>query len=125
MKHKKARAIYLATFIAFLIIEVLIGLYVHDSFVRPYLGDVLVVVLIYCFVRTIIPIGIKPLPLYIFLFALGVEILQLVNIVSVLGIPKGSFLAIIIGSTFSFVDIICYFIGCLLSTISYLIPIKE
>ena len=34
------------------IVEVMIALFVHDNFVRPYVGDYLVVMLIYCAVRT-------------------------------------------------------------------------
>ena len=40
--------------LALFMIEVLIALFVHDSFIRPYLGDFLVVILIYCAVRTFI-----------------------------------------------------------------------
>ena len=33
--------------------EVLIALYLNDGFIRPYFGDFLVVMLIYCFVKSI------------------------------------------------------------------------
>ncbi len=42
---------YFLLFIALLIIEILIALYVHDEIVRPYIGDVLVSILVYCFVK--------------------------------------------------------------------------
>jgi nitrogen fixation/metabolism regulation signal transduction histidine kinase len=35
-----------------LLIEIFIGVYVRDSFVRPFLGDVLVVILVYCFIQS-------------------------------------------------------------------------
>ena len=38
-----------------LLTEVLIALYVHDAFVRPYIGDVLVVIVIYTFIRIFVP----------------------------------------------------------------------
>lgn len=41
---------FIITVILF-VIEILIALYVNDSFIRPYLGDVLVVILIYCAIR--------------------------------------------------------------------------
>ncbi len=112
MKHKKERAVYLIAALVILAIEIFIGVCVRDDFVRPYLGDVLVVILIYCAIRCVFPTGIKLLPLYVFIFALVVELLQLVNIVNLLGIPRGSVIAIIIGTSFSFVDIICYAVGC-------------
>lgn len=45
---------YFLLALLFFIIEVLIALYVKDNFVRPYVGDYLVVMLIYCAVRTFI-----------------------------------------------------------------------
>ena len=96
----------------FLAIEIFIGVCVRDHLVRPYLGDVLVVVLIYCALRVVFPKGIKLLPLYVFMFALSVELLQLFDIVGILGIPPGSFVGVVIGSTFSFPDVICYAVGC-------------
>lgn len=67
---------YLATFFILLTIEVFIALFVHDNFIRPYIGDVLVVIVIYTFIRGIIGRKIKKLPIYIFLFGVLVEVLQ-------------------------------------------------
>ncbi len=114
MKHKKKRAVYLIAALLVLALEIFIGVCVRDDFVRPYLSDVLVVVLIYCALRVAFPTGIKLLPLYVFAFALTVELLQLIDIVGLLGIPRGSIVAIIIGSTFSYIDIVCYAVGCVL-----------
>ena len=65
----------IATFIL-LIIEVLIALFVHDAFIRPYIGDVLVVIVIYTFVRIFIQERFVFLPLFVFIFATLVEVLQ-------------------------------------------------
>lgn len=67
MKSKtKARLIYMLLFLALLATEVLIALFVHDDFVRPYLGDMLVVPVIFFLLRAAFPERIKLLPLYIF-----------------------------------------------------------
>lgn len=67
MKSKtKVRLIYMLLFWALLATEVLIALFVHDDFVRPYLGDVLVVPMIFFLLRVAFPERIKLLPLYIF-----------------------------------------------------------
>ena len=68
-KKYMARWGYLAASIIVFIIELIIALYVHDRIIRPYIGDMLVVVLVYCFVRVFVPRGMKRLPLYVFLFA--------------------------------------------------------
>ncbi|MBQ7779776.1 MAG: DUF2809 domain-containing protein [Clostridia bacterium] len=125
MKHKKLRVAYLIAFFALLCIEILIGAFVHDAFVRPYVGDVLVVILIYCLVRIFKPTGIKLLPLCVFFFALMVELLQLANIVDLLGIPHNSIIAIMVGTSFSFIDIICYAVGCIIVYLTELIIKKR
>lgn len=108
---KKRMAYGMAT-IAIFIIELLIALFVHDRLVRPYVGDVLVVVLLYTFVRIFLPEGVRLLPLYIFLFAAGVEVLQYFRIAEVLGLSDNRILSVVIGSVFDVKDIICYGVGC-------------
>ena len=59
---------YAIATVILLLTEVLIALYVHDAFVRPYIGDVLVVIVIYTFIRIFVPERCKLLPLYVFYF---------------------------------------------------------
>lgn len=108
----KKRWLYLAAFLLFLAVEVWIALFVHDRFVRPYIGDVLVVVVLYCFVRIFLPDRCKWLPVPIFLFAAGVEFLQYLNIVELLHLSDNAFMRVLIGSVFDGKDIICYGVGC-------------
>ncbi|MBQ3513116.1 MAG: DUF2809 domain-containing protein [Lachnospiraceae bacterium] len=109
----RKRIFYALLTVIFLIIEILIALFVHDRFIRPYVGDMLVVVVIYTFLRIWIPNKVKGLPLYVFLFAAGVEVLQYFEIVKILGVEDNTFLRILIGSTFDIKDIVCYGGGCL------------
>lgn len=104
---------YLVAFMVILSVEILIALFVHDGFVRPYLGDVIVVWLIYCFVRIFYPRKFTALPLYVFMFAVAVEILQYFNIVELLNLERNALARTIIGTSFSFADIACYFAGML------------
>lgn len=106
------RCRYFVIFLLLLIIEVLIALYVHDDFIRPYIGDVLVVVVIYCFIRIWMPEKCRLLPLYVFFFAAGVEGLQYFNLISILGMGENVFLRVLIGSVFDWKDILCYAAGC-------------
>lgn len=114
----KMRIKYLMGFLALLITEALIALYIHDDFIRPYIGDVLVVIVLYCFVRIFIPNSVKMMSLYIFIFAVSVEILQYFSLVEVLGLENNKFLKILIGSVFDIKDIICYGVGCVVITAS-------
>ena len=106
------RLIYGLISILLLGIEILIGLF-GQGWVRIYLGDVLVVILLYTIVRTIIPNKKMPwfiIPSAILVFAFIVEFLQLWGICDRFGITN-ELLRIIIGTGFSTVDLICYLIG--------------
>ncbi len=46
------RPVYFTLTVILLVVEILIAVYVHDRFIRPYFGDVLVVILVYCFLKT-------------------------------------------------------------------------
>jgi hypothetical protein len=111
--NRKVRIAYAVLFLLLLIAEVLIALFVHDSFIRPYLGDVLVTVLICAFCCIFVPKGIRLLPLYVFLFAAAVEVSQYFGLVRALGLGDIPFFAILMGTTFSVYDLICYGVGCL------------
>lgn len=93
-------------------IEILIGLFAH-GWVRSYLGDVLVVILLYTLVRTVIPNKIRHwliIPTVIAVFAFAVEFLQLWGFCDRFGITN-ELLRIIIGTGFSFIDLACYLAG--------------
>ena len=105
---------YLFATLILLAIEVMIAMFVHDKIIRPYVGDVLVVVVIYTFLRILIPEKCGMLPLYIFVFAAMAEVLQYFHIVERLGLEGNRFLSVLIGTVFDIKDIVCYGVGCLL-----------
>ena len=97
-------------FIILLIVEICIALFMHDRIVRPFVGDVLVVGVIYFFIRSFIN-KLRLLPMYVFLFACFVEVGQYFNLVSILHMENFKAARIIMGSNFDFNDIFCYLIG--------------
>lgn len=113
MTMKKRRLLYGGLFLALLLIEILIALFVRDNFVRPYLGDVLVTVLLGCFVRLFLPRRLPALPLYVFVFAVAVEMAQYFDVVALLGLQDSVFFSTLIGRSFAWEDILCYVVGCL------------
>lgn len=114
MEKRAKRVAYFLAFILILAIEVYIALFVHDAFVRPYVGDALVVVVIYFFARIFVTEACRLLPFYIFVFAAGVETLQYFRIVERLGLEGNVFLRTLIGTSFDWMDILCYGVGCML-----------
>ena len=113
-KQQGLRFRYAAAFLAIFAVEAFIALYVHDRFIRPYIGDVLVVVLINCFVRIIVPAGLPRLPLWVFLFAAFVEAMQYFGLAGLLGLQDSRAARIILGSVFDLKDIASYGVGCLM-----------
>ena len=83
---KKKRIGYAVATIVIFLTELLIALFVRDKFIRPYGGDMLVVVLIYTGLRVVVPEKPLLLPLYVFFFAALVEGLQAINLVELLGL---------------------------------------
>ena len=108
----KARAIYAAAFCLLFLTEVGIALFVHDTFIRPYVGDALVTVLLCCLFRAVIPEGVPALPVYVFAFAALVEIAQYFDVVKLLGLENSTIISTVVGRTFSWADVICYAVGC-------------
>lgn len=108
------RRFYCIAFAALLAVEIFIALFVHDSFVRPYLGDVLVIVLLYCLGRG--PISCKGKWLAPVVTALGAlaEGLQYLRLADRLGMGSASPLRVILGSTFDWADLLCYLTGGLI-----------
>lgn len=109
----KRRLPYLLAFVVVLLLEIIIALFVRDRFVRPYIGDVLVTVLLCCFVRIVTPKKPKWLAVWVLLFSFAVEGLQGLDIAGRLGLD-GTWLGILVGSTFDPADLVCYSAGCLL-----------
>lgn len=111
---KSSRLWYALTFSILLITEILIALYVQDAFIRSYGGDILVTVLLGCLVRTAFVNKPRLLLLWVFLFAVAVETAQYFDIVTWIGLGDIAFFRILIGTSFAWLDIVCYGIGCLL-----------
>jgi hypothetical protein len=92
-------------------IEVLIALFVRDHFVRPYFGDVLVVILIYCFIKSFLRLPVFPVAIVVLIFSFTIEFLQYLNIVEKLGLEKSTIARTVIGTLFEWVDLLAYIVG--------------
>jgi hypothetical protein len=87
---------------------------VHDAIIRPYVGDFLVVILLYCLVKSFFNTGPWVTALSVLLFSYAVEALQYIHIVSILGLEKYTLARVIIGTSFAWTDIGMYTLGILL-----------
>lgn len=114
MKFKFNLKYFLLTLLIFLV-EVLIATVLkHQFFIRAYLGDVIVVMLLYTLVKSFFITNDTKLILGIFAFSCLIEFAQFFNIAEKLGFQPGSLMYIVVGNSFSWIDIICYGVGCLI-----------
>lgn len=93
------------------VVEILIALFVTDRIVRPYVGDFLVVILMYCFVRSFLSTPVIKTAMGVLLFAYLIEVLQYLKIVERLGLQNSPLARTIIGSSFEWIDLIAYTLG--------------
>jgi hypothetical protein len=93
------------------ITEVLIAAYMHDAIIRPYGGDFLVVILIYCTVKSFFNTPVLPAAIGVLLFAYLIEVSQYHHLVYLLGLGNNKMARIIMGTGFSWVDMLCYTLG--------------
>jgi hypothetical protein len=101
---------FLLAFLLF-VVEVLIALYMRDPFVRPYVGDYLVVILLYCALRSLIRIHAWPAAIGVLLFAYLIEALQYFRLVHRLGLEDHSLARTVIGIGFEWADMLAYTLG--------------
>ena len=105
--HKKY---FLATLLLFAV-EVCIALFVRDRFIRPYLGDVLAVMLLYYFVKTFLNLSPMIAIVGVLLFAFTLEMLQFLNLVELLGLQENRIAVTVLGSQFDWQDLLAYVVG--------------
>ena len=103
---------YFIAALALFLVEVLIATTFKDyHFIRAYLGDFLVVILLYCLLKAFFSFENRYLAWGIFMFASLLEVAQYFHLADHLqlsGIPR-----VIVGTSFSFYDILMYAAGCL------------
>jgi hypothetical protein len=97
--------------ILLLFIESIIALYFHDRIIRPYVGDLLVVILIYCFCKSFFYTRVFPTAIAVLLFAYTIELLQYLNFVKFIGLENSKAANIIFGYSFEWIDMIAYTLG--------------
>lgn len=109
MSHKT----YLLLALGLFLTEVVIATFVHDSFLRPFGGDFLVVILIYTFMRGVTRFSVSQVIVGTLLFSFFIEALQFLNFVAIIGLEKVKIVRVVLGTSFSWLDILAYTLGAL------------
>jgi hypothetical protein len=98
-------------------VELSIALFVDDAFVRPYLGDVLVIPLVYCAIATFVEVRPALLGAAVFAFACAVEFSQRHDLVTALGLEESRLARTVLGTSYSSLDLIAYAVGAALTVV--------
>lgn len=103
-------------FIAFSVLfsmELAIAYFHFNPFIRDFLGDVLVILLLYTFLKIFIRNNILKTAVFVLGFAYFVELLQFFKLGEKFNI-QSEILLTLIGSVFDFYDLVAYFLGFLI-----------
>ena len=102
---------YFLLTILLLVLEIIIALYFHDRIIRPYIGDLLVVILIYCFCKSFLNTRVAATAIAVLLFAYFIELLQYLNFVKFIGLQNSKLVNTIFGYSFEWIDMLAYTMG--------------
>ena len=106
---------YALAALALFLIEVTIALFVRDRFVRPYLGDVLAVILVYTALRAAFNVGTVAAAAIAFLIAAMIELGQLLRLLDLLGLGNNRIARTVLGYGFEWRDFLAYAAGALIA----------
>jgi len=110
MKYKLNKTYLMWAFLLF-VVELIIGFYVKDKWIRPFFGDFLVVILLYCFVKSFVNIRTTPTLIGVLLFSYLIETLQYFRFVELIGLQNHQVASTLIGTFFSWIDMLMYTLG--------------
>lgn len=97
-----------------LVLEVLIGRLAHDQFIRSYAGDFLITILLYCVGQYVGQQPTKPMLASALLVSCLVELSQYYHLAARLGLAHSRVARLVLGSAFSWADMLAYTLGALL-----------
>lgn len=102
---------YLLCFLVLLSAEIFIATFIKSGFLRHTLGDFLVVIMLYCLIKSFF--SIKPLAAawIVLLFATFIEIGQYFDLLNKLELGQNSIAKLVLGTTFSIADLLAYLLG--------------
>lgn len=102
---------YALAALAIFLIEVAIALWVRDAWVRPFGGDVLAVILVYCGLRAVTRLDVVPAALIAVAVGFVVEAGQALHLADRLGLGDNPVARVVLGTAASVEDLIAYSVG--------------
>ena len=104
---------YALATVVLLAVEILIALFVGDRFVRPYLGDALAVVLVYCALNATLELRPFAAATLAFAVAVVIEFGQYFQVLRIVGLEGNAIARTVLGSGFDSHDFVAYAAGAI------------
>ena len=104
---------YFVLALTIFLIEIAIAKYM-SGWIRSYLGDMLVIILLYSAIMSVVELNKKAVVLFTLIVAFAIEFGQYFKLAERLGFAPDSVAYIVLGNTFSGADLGCYAIGAIL-----------
>ena len=98
-------------FILLFLAEVAIAIFLKSGFIRHTFGDYLVVIMLFYGVKSILKVATIPLAFGVLIFAFSIESLQLTPLLNILNLEDSTLAKLILGSNFSYQDLLAYILG--------------
>ena len=105
---------YLLLAAGLLAVEIGIARFAHDRFVRPYVGDFLATILLYCLLKSVWPAPAGRVAAVALLVSYLIEVAQLAHLLSWLGWQHSPVARLVLGSQFEWGDLLAYTLGAAL-----------
>jgi hypothetical protein len=107
----RAQGGYLGAAGLLLVIEILIARFAHDAVLRPYGGDVLATIFVYCLLSSVLRGTPARRLLLALLLSYLVELGQYLRLTQWLGLADYPLAVVVLGSRFSWADMAAYTLG--------------
>jgi len=108
---RRLRGTYAGLAAGLLALEILIARFAHDRLIRPYAGDFLATIFLYCLLKSAWPAPARRVALAALLVSYALEGAQLVHLLAWLGWQHVRVARLVLGSQFAWGDVLAYTLG--------------
>lgn len=125
MKLMKRRLLYfILSFLCFAACGLIVAVFGRNPFIRGFVGDILVILLLYFFVKGFYDFRPGKLTIFILVLAFTTEFLQYLKLISIWGLEQNVMAQLTIGAVFDPLDLVAYALGAITAYFSDMKLIK-
>ena len=103
--------LYFYLFLILFFVEACIAYFLTGGFIRHTFGDVLAVIMVYCFLMSFIKTNANILAVFVLVISFCVEYLQYFKFINRIGLQDNKIANLVLGNTYHALDLLAYIIG--------------